>query len=106
EPDETVVLQLAPPPSGVAVTYLIGVPSNAVVTIQDNDTSATNRPPFVHLNSPQEGAVLVGPTNIYLAAYAQDAEDGYNLKVEFFEGTNSLGLGTFVPALCPAPYCP
>jgi len=210
EGPETVELQLIPPPTANAPTYLIGSPSNAVVTIFDNDAGTnnlppsvliviptngasfaapasinicaeardldgyvatveffagthslgirtnnpmstspinpfcltwsnvpqgnymltakatddrgamtvsdpiqvfvgapiTNHPPFVHLNSPLNGAFFLAPVNIELVAYAQDVEDGTNLKVEFFAGTNSLGLGTFVPSLCPAPYCP
>src|SRR5207247_4211898 len=66
----------------------------------------TNHPPYVRLNQPMNGASFVAPTNIRLSAFAQDAEDGYTLKVEFFEGTNSLGLGTFVPSVCPTPFCP
>jgi len=50
--------------------------------------------------------LFAGPTDIRLVAYAQDREDGYKVTVEFFDGTNSLGFGTFVPSLCPAPYCP
>jgi hypothetical protein len=60
----------------------------------------------VRLNAPQEGDLFSAPADIVLRAYAQDDGDGYDLKVEFFEGTHSLGLGTFVPTLCPAPYCP
>ena len=108
EGDETVVAQLTGSPLACAACgYNIGVPSNAVVIIADNDAApGTNHPPFVRLNAPQDGDVFTAPANIALRAYAQDAEDGNNLKVEFFEGTNSLGFGTFVPALCPAPYCP
>src|SRR4029079_8214325 len=47
------------------------------------------------------------PTNIVLRAFAQDREDSVlNLRVEFFEGSRSLGVGTFIGSLCPAPYCP
>src|ERR1043165_3613814 len=106
EGDETVVLQLTGSPLACASCgYNIGTPSNAVVTIADND-SPTNHPPFVQLNTPQNGAVFTAPADIVLRAFAQDAEDGTNLKVEFFEGTNSLGFGTFVPTLCPSPFCP
>src|SRR6266567_3417434 len=66
----------------------------------------TNQAPSIRFIIPQDGQTFVGLTNIRLVAYAQDREDGYHVKVEFFEGTNSLGFGTFVPSLCPAPYCP
>ena len=65
-----------------------------------------NEAPQVRFINPQDGQIFVGPTDVRLVAYAQDPEDGYRVKVEFFEGTNSLGSGTFVPSLCPAPYCP
>ena len=65
-----------------------------------------NEAPQIRLINPRDGQVVVGPTNVRLVAYAQDHEDGYHVKVEFLEGTNSLGFGTFVPSLCPAPYCP
>src|SRR6266571_718594 len=66
----------------------------------------TNQPPTVRFINPQDGQILVGPADIRLVAYAQDREDAYHVKVEFFEGSNSLGFGTFIPSLCPAPYCP
>ncbi len=67
----------------------------------------TNQPPAVWFINPQDGETFVGPTEVRLVAYAEDREDGYDLKVEFFEGTNSLGFGTFVRSICPPPlYCP
>lgn len=106
EGPEGVRLQITPSPMmGPIEPYRIGVPSNAVVTIADNDRPA-NEPPHVQINQPADGAVFTAPTDIVLAAYAQDRENGQDLKVEFFAGAESLGLGTFVPALCPAPYCP
>jgi len=77
----------------------------AVVTIADNDLVTTNVPPEVHIVTPLDGATFVAPADIHLVAFAQDAEDGYFLKVEFFEGTNSLGVGTFNPTRC-WPGCP
>src|SRR6266404_245641 len=66
----------------------------------------TNQPPSVTLFFSTNGAVFTAPVDIRLVAAAHDAEDGYNITVEFFAGTNSLGLGTFFPTLCPAPWCP
>jgi hypothetical protein len=106
EGPEAVRLQLAPSPMvGPIEPYRIGVPSNAVVMIADNERP-TNEPPRVQINQPAEGSVFTAPTDIQLVAYAEDRENGYDLKVEFFEGTNSLGFGTFVPTMCPSPYCP
>jgi hypothetical protein len=106
EGDETVVAEITPSPLACATCgYNIGVSNTATIRITDND-AGTNRPPFVRLNAPQNGEIFVAPANIVLRAYAQDEEDGYDVDVEFFEGPRSLGMGTFVPALCPAPYCP
>ncbi|HLZ53113.1 MAG TPA: Ig-like domain-containing protein [Verrucomicrobiae bacterium] len=104
--DKTVELQLVPSPlecPSPECGYDIGSPSNAVVVIH---FSATNAPPYVQLNSPSDGATFTAPATIGLRAYAVDLEDGFNLKVEFFAGTNSLGFGVFVPTMCPSPYCP
>src|SRR6266571_1640611 len=58
EGDETVVAQLTGSPLACATCgYNIGVPSNAVVTIADNDLVATNHPPVVRLIAPQNGSV-------------------------------------------------
>ena len=104
--DKTVELQIVPSllmcPSP-ACGYEIGSPSNATVVIY---FSTTNAPLYVQLNSPSDGATFTAPATIPLRAYAVDREGGSNLQVEFFEGTNSLGFGVFVPTLCPSPYCP
>lgn len=104
--DKTVELQIVPsllmcpaPECG----YDIGSPSNATVVMH---FSTNNAPPYVQLNSPSDGATFVAPATIPLRAYAVDREDGFNLTVEFFNGTNSLGFGVFVPTTCPSPYCP
>ncbi len=107
EGTESVVARLTGSPLACATCgYNIGEPAVAEVLLRDNDLSGTNHPPFVQLNMPQDGDVFPAPANIVLRAYAQDAEDHFDLKVEFFEGTNSLGFGTFVATTCPAPYCP
>src|SRR5947207_7461984 len=108
EGPETVILQIVDSPllcPAPACGYYIGWPSNATVRIADNDGTGTNHPPFVRLDAPQNGQKFPGPTNIVLRAYAQDAEDGYDLTVEFFEfqfmkERKSLGFGTFVPGRC------
>jgi hypothetical protein len=116
EDTETVTLTLLPtcpqclfsnppclPPQGTNC-YPIGPDNKAVAYIRDNDTTQSNVPPTVRLISPQNGEVFTAPTNITLRANAQDREDGVNLKVEFFEAAHSLGVGTFIPGLCPV--CP
>ena len=69
-------------------------------TPQNNEASDTvlvfpdpNQPPTVTLNSPKDEALFVGPADITLEATAEDI-DGSISKVEFFDGENSLGLGT------------
>src|SRR5260221_12174019 len=59
EGPETVVLQIVPSlllcPSP-ACGYFIGWPSNATLTLSDNDSiPRSNQPPFVPLNLPQDG---------------------------------------------------
>ena len=61
EGNETVVAQITGSPLACATCgYNIGVPSNAVVVIADNDGS-TNHPPSVRLNSPQNGELFTAP---------------------------------------------
>ena len=52
----------------------------------------TNYPPVVRIASPPNGAVFRAPVNVPLYAFASD-RDGSVSSVEFFAGTNSLGLG-------------
>jgi hypothetical protein len=107
EGTESVVARIVPSPLDcVTCGYNIGDPAVADLFIDDNDREGTNQPPFIQLNSPQDGAVFTAPATIALHAYAQDPEDRFFVQVEFFGGSNSLGFGTFVPATCPAPYCP
>ena len=60
----------------------------------------TNLPPVVRITSPANGAAFRAPVNIPIFAYARDP-DGYVVSVEFFDGTNSLGLGHPVTAVPP-----
>jgi hypothetical protein len=101
EGSETVVLQLQPQPWA---PYLVGVPGNAVVTIADNDLVGTNHPPTVNIIRPRNGDVFAAPANIVLWANAQDTEDRYPPRVEFFAGDNNLGVGWFIA--CMGPQCP
>jgi hypothetical protein len=82
-----------------------GVSFSAPVQIRVT-SPITNHPPLVQLNQPMEGAVFIAPASIALRAFAQDQEDSYDLRVEFFAGQTSLGQGTFVPTRCATPYCP
>jgi len=95
---EIVEVRLVYPPTMPPINYLIGSPSNAVVFLYDNDPAPTNRPPWVTIVTPTNGAVFVAPADILLAAQAGDPDAGdYVATVEFLAGTNSLGVTTNNP---------
>ncbi|HPC60468.1 MAG TPA: Calx-beta domain-containing protein [Verrucomicrobiota bacterium] len=102
---ETVVLTIEPPIC-IAVyppppdCYRVGWPDTARAVIRDNDLPP-NRPPVVRLVKPEDGDVFLAPANIRLVALARDF-DGYVTTVEFFEGTNSLGIVTNNPTTADA----
>jgi hypothetical protein len=73
------------------VAYAIGKPDRGVVTIADNDTLETNLPPLVRITSPVNGSVFTAPARITILADARDL-GGVVSSVEFFVGTNSLGV--------------
>ena len=103
---ETVTLQLAYPPTMPPVNYSIGYPSNAIVYIFSTNSTGTNFPPVVRIVTPTNGATFFTPTDIVICADARDP-DGYVATVEFFEGTNSLGIRTnCLPCAGPQnPFC-
>ena len=85
---ENVTLTLA---AGAA--YIIGTPSDAAVTISDNDT-----PPNVSITSPAGGAVFHAPATITITANASDADQGGSVsKVEFFRNGVKLGEDATAP---------
>ncbi len=86
----------APNAYGVA-TITVAAHDDGGIANGGLDTSApqtfvitVNSPPTVSLISPTNGAVYVAPANFTVLANAQDV-DGTIAKVEFFNGTNSLG---------------
>jgi len=102
EGTETVILSLVEPPcdNDFALAdgcYDVGRSHTARAAIRDNDTPP-NRPPLVRLVKPEDGEVFRAPANIRLVALARDY-DGYVATVEFFEGTNSLGVVTNAPTV-------
>ncbi len=88
---KTVTLHLAPSPLMTPVNYSIGKPDTATVYITPPGVS--NIPPVVALTSPTNGSVYTAPATIQLIAIANDA-DGVVDSVEFFNGSNSLGIVT------------
>ena len=93
EGNETVILSLLAGPS-----YIVGAPSNATVTLRDDD----NRAPFVTLTNPPDGERFTAPVNVLLGAAAGDS-DGLVVRVEFFDGTNRIGEATSAPSSSPGP---
>ena len=89
---ETVTLALVQSPTMPPVNYIIGDPSIATVFIKP----ATNIPPVVRISTPANGSTFYTPANIPICANAYDI-DGYVATVEFFAGTNSLGVRTNNP---------
>jgi hypothetical protein len=63
-----------------------------MIFVSDGPPPPTNYPPLVRIASPANGAVFRAPVDVHLYAYAFD-RDGSVTSVEFFAGTNSLGLG-------------
>jgi hypothetical protein len=94
EGTETVELSLVPSPLLPPVNYMIGIPSNAVVYIADND--GTSGPPVVRITIPSEGATFFAPANIPICADAR-APTGFVATVEFFADGNSIGIKTNNP---------
>ncbi len=95
EGDESVIVGLVshpciaefPPPRDC---YLVGPNSRARAVIHDNDVCLPNQPPRVAIVRPANDDVFEAPADIVIYAEARDA-DGRVLKVEFYEGTNSIG---------------
>src|SRR4051794_33345045 len=71
--------------SSLAVFFLINFASGSF--------AQSNMPPQVHITAPMNGSVFPVPANIHVCAEAFD-RDGHVVSVEFFAGTNSLGMIT------------
>src|SRR6266480_462838 len=108
ETNDTVKVQLLPPfllrdgvesPIVWPLPYVLGWPSNAVVNIAE-DGLVTNPPPHVRIVTPFNGSIFLAPADILLVAHAEDS-NGKVETVEFFEGTNSLGVRTNLPVANP-----
>ncbi len=55
----------------------------------------SNLPPTVRIVAPEDGTTLSAPARLVLAASAADSDGGI-ARVEFFIGSESLGIGTLV----------
>lgn len=102
---ETVVLALEPPVC-IAIfppppdCYLVGEPGKAVAYIRDNDFP--NQPPKVEIARPEDGQMFLEGADIEIVAQVQDS-DGFVTQVEFFAGTNSIGVDSRVYIIAPPP---
>ena len=93
--DQPNCLGVDPTPAGC---YLVGRPGRAVAQIRDNDTF----PPRVAILSPRNGQIFEAPGQIPILVHALDP-DGYVTRVEFFEGSNSIGAREIVFIVAPPP---
>ncbi len=88
------------PPDAYVLTAVAKDLAGTMVTSPPVDISVvTNLPPRVLITKPHNGATFLGPTNINICATAFDPDRGTVTQVEFFAGTNSLGVVTNVPVL-------
>jgi len=102
---ETVVAEIAPIfcIAGFAPSpdcYVIGEPGKAVAYIRDNDFG--NQPPKIEIAKPEDGQMFLARADIEIVAQVQDS-DGYVTQVEFFAGTNSIGVDSRVYIIAPPP---
>lgn len=96
-----VCIAVFPPPPDC---YAVARSHSARAVIIDND-GPTNLPPVVRFIKPEDGDVFPMGSDITLAALAYDY-DGWVWTVEFFEGTNSVGVVTNYPTMDPLPNRP
>ena len=81
-------------PGAYTLTAVATDNDGAMTTSQPVDISVvTNLPPRVRLVSPYAGAKYFAPATVGICAAASDP-DGTVASVEFFAGTNSLGVVT------------
>jgi Bacterial Ig domain/Calx-beta domain len=104
---KTVTLTLARSPvltpGTVGINYLIGTPRTATVFI--TPPGQTSLPPTVTITSPTNGATFNAPADINLIAEASDSESPVT-SVEFFAGTNEIGITTNWVVVDPLPQQP
>jgi hypothetical protein len=88
-----------PPGTYVLTATATDLGGNTVTSAVVDISVVTNFPPRVCITKPHDGATILGPTNINICATAFDPDHGTVTQVEFFEGTNSLGVVTNVPTI-------
>ncbi len=88
-----------PPGAYVLTATARDLAGNTATSSAVDISVVTNLPPRVLIATPRKGATILGPTNVNICATALDASPGTVTQVEFFEGTNSLGVVTNVPVI-------
>ena len=92
ESPETIILTLT-----TNAAYALASPSSATATLLDND----NLPPTVAIVSPDNLAVITGPTNIVVTAQVSDA-DGWIRNVNFYNNGVYIGSSGYANSSNPA----
>lgn len=98
-PDFCVTWSNVPPGSYALTAIATDLAGNTATSPVVDISVVTNLPPRVVITKPKNGATILGPTNIGICATAFNPERGTVTQVEFFEGTNSLGVVTNVPVI-------
>src|SRR5688572_7320185 len=89
---------------GASFTFTFNNPGNfpyfcephAFTMVGSVTVTAVNTPPTVSITSPTNGASFEGPTNLTVTATAEDS-GGSIARVEFFNGSTSIGIDTSSP---------
>ena len=90
------VLTLTGVTTNQAGTYSVVVTNVAGSVTSSNAVLTVNVPPTISLTNPANNAVFPAGANVSLSASASDT-DGTVTQVQFFQGTNSLGVITTAP---------
>ena len=85
----------------VATLALVWTATSLAIAQDDDcdDRWRTNGPPLVRIVTPQDGAALLLGHDIQICAVSQNFTDRV-ARVEFFAGTNSLGVVSNTPLAC------
>src|ERR1044071_9589264 len=89
----------------VALFSILSALGLGQLPIQAQSGTVSNVPPTVYIGEPINGATFSEPAHIAIFAVPSD-RDGTVESVEFFEGTNSLGLVTNSPYATMSPINP
>jgi hypothetical protein len=80
---------------------LMGTSAPVNITVATNVPPPTNIPPIVKIETPTNGAMFYSNADVQICASALDV-DGTVTIVQFYAGTNSIGIVTNYPIIVPA----